>query len=313
MDNLISNILKGKKFSYISIPFWEYEKCRKQVHNLLIGCIYPYRIEYQLMRLANALSHKHKNEQDVEEETCPLRKCLYEFDSIERCKSRCISFQDEDFKNNMFKNIEKREQVKSDFNEDEKVDEDTLNNQLIELLKIASVYITESVSDYPEHIKKMYENREKVFTYDEYLEMYTECLEEYNDKKFEEKFKLKLTLGYEDYLYVYQTILNELKNKILQINGDIGVLRQYISFLHEDKDEELDKQTSIAGKTLLVLQEINSNLKPAQISSSGIINSKAGSGTGINRVYDTSLTNGNLRSSVSNNISGGAGGNPINV
>ena len=109
MDNLISNILKGKKFSYISIPFWEYEKCRKQVHNLLIGCIYPYRIEYQLMRLANALSHKHKNEQDVEEETCPLRKCLYEFDSIERCKSRCISFQDEDFKNNMFKNIEKRE------------------------------------------------------------------------------------------------------------------------------------------------------------------------------------------------------------
>ena len=64
------------------------------------------------MRLANALSHKHHSEYeyDVEEENCPLlKKCLYEFDRIERCKRRCISFQDEDFKNSMFKNIEKRE------------------------------------------------------------------------------------------------------------------------------------------------------------------------------------------------------------
>jgi hypothetical protein len=140
------------------------------------------------------------------------------------------------------RNIEKREQVESEFDEDEEVDEDTLNNQLIELLKIASVYITDYTSDYPKHIKTMYENRDKVSTYEEMLEMYTTCLEEYTENEFHEKNKLKLTLGYEDYLSVYQQLLNQLKNKILQINGDIGVLRQYISFLHEDKDEELDKQ-----------------------------------------------------------------------
>jgi hypothetical protein len=101
-----------------------------------------------------------------------------------------------------------------------------------------------------------------------------------------------------------------------QMAAQTGIITDKKSFSGTDLnsvDQELDKQTSIAGKTLLVLQEINNNLKPAQISSSGVINSKSASGTGINRVYDTSLTNGNLRSSVSNNISGGAGGNPINV
>ena len=46
----------------------------------------------------------------------------------------------------------------------------------------------------------MYENREKVFTYDEYLEMYTELIEDYNEKKFNEN----LRIVYFDFCLVFE-------------------------------------------------------------------------------------------------------------
>jgi hypothetical protein len=145
------------------------------------------------------------------------------------------------------KNITKREKVKSDFEEDEEVDKDTLNNELVDLLRTASVYITQSMNDYPKHIKTMYDNRDKALTYDE-------CLQNYIDD-CEEKCDEKVNLGYEDYVYAYRILLNELKNNILQLNGDIGVLQQYIAFLHKDEDEELNKQ-HVDENTLKVDMEI---------------------------------------------------------
>jgi hypothetical protein len=101
---LIDIILKDKTFQFTTINSYNVEKYKNLVHELLLGCKYPYYIEYELMKFANSISSINCNNKS----SCPIQKCLNEIDNIHRLKR--TFFCDEDKKqSNEFLFIKKKE------------------------------------------------------------------------------------------------------------------------------------------------------------------------------------------------------------